>query len=416
MKHTVASIASLMLAVLVSSCAEPAQAPKAGPETARQPVAALPAAKPTPAAKPAAPSSRPATALPTTAPSGPPRILVTVGKAKIMSDRLEGAMAAIKRRWAARKTEPTSERVQQAKEGLYKNWIQEAIIDDYLSKQTLPPEAVEYARRGMAKQAIIDRLIEEYLSNRRAPNREEIEAKAEELLNVNENVQEAIRSYQKFKNWNDEQLELILKLRALEAMATTREKAATFVERHSVSYFDGTKLTVRHLLIAYKPYDPPEVKQAAQRKIRALAKAIRSGKLSFEKIARQHSDCPSAGKGGEFGPFPLSGVPERFAAAANTLKPGGMSGPFETFFGWHFIQLIERTEGDGTVGPNAEKIAKDILQGQVIREIITKSAPDSPVTIHESPTVTAADLVPFQIDRHPTSAPATRPASTRPLP
>ncbi len=63
---------------------------------------------------------------------------------------------------------------------------------------------------------------------------------------------------------------------------------------------------------------------------------------SFEAMAKEYSQGPSAKYGGNLG-FAQRGVmaPE-YEASSLKLKPGEISSPFETQFGLHIVQLIER--------------------------------------------------------------------------
>ena len=62
----------------------------------------------------------------------------------------------------------------------------------------------------------------------------------------------------------------------------------------------------------------------------------------FGEMARQNSEDSSAAKGGDLGwVAPGDTVPE-FERVMNGLKPGEVSQPFQTPFGWHLVQVIER--------------------------------------------------------------------------
>jgi peptidyl-prolyl cis-trans isomerase SurA len=66
----------------------------------------------------------------------------------------------------------------------------------------------------------------------------------------------------------------------------------------------------------------------------------------FASLARANSEDASAAKGGELGWIsPGDTVPE-FERAMNALKPGEISPPVKTPFGWHLIQLFERRTED----------------------------------------------------------------------
>ncbi|MGI9542837.1 MAG: peptidylprolyl isomerase [Cyclobacteriaceae bacterium] len=76
-------------------------------------------------------------------------------------------------------------------------------------------------------------------------------------------------------------------------------------------------------------------------KLREIKKQVENG-ASFEELAKKHSEGPSAPQGGNLG-FQKRGdlVPE-YEATALQLKPGELSEPVESQFGFHLIQLIER--------------------------------------------------------------------------
>ncbi len=69
-------------------------------------------------------------------------------------------------------------------------------------------------------------------------------------------------------------------------------------------------------------------------------------KADFAEIARVHSEDSSAAKGGDLGWLsPGDTVPE-FEREMNTLKPGEISAPVRSPFGWHLIQVMERRNED----------------------------------------------------------------------
>jgi parvulin-like peptidyl-prolyl isomerase len=69
-----------------------------------------------------------------------------------------------------------------------------------------------------------------------------------------------------------------------------------------------------------------------------LINQIRSG-ASFEKLAQQHSQCPSGKNGGDLGFFGLGQMVPAFETAAFTMEPGQVSQPVQTQFGYHIIKV-----------------------------------------------------------------------------
>jgi peptidyl-prolyl cis-trans isomerase SurA len=83
----------------------------------------------------------------------------------------------------------------------------------------------------------------------------------------------------------------------------------------------------------------------ARNRLLALKERLEN-KTDFAALARAHSEDASATRGGDLGWLsPGDTVPE-FERAMNDLKPGEVSGPVQTPFGWHLIQVLERRTED----------------------------------------------------------------------
>ena len=83
----------------------------------------------------------------------------------------------------------------------------------------------------------------------------------------------------------------------------------------------------------------------AKRRILELKERLDHGG-KFEELAKLHSEDASAPSGGDLGwVSPGDTVPE-FEQAFNALKPGQISDPVQTPFGWHLIQVLEHRTQD----------------------------------------------------------------------
>ncbi|MBL8382856.1 MAG: peptidylprolyl isomerase [Burkholderiales bacterium] len=100
-----------------------------------------------------------------------------------------------------------------------------------------------------------------------------------------------------------------------------------------------TQTRVRHILV--RPNELVSQDQA-ERRLRELRERLVNKAAEFADLARLHSNDGSASRGGDLGwVYPGDTVPE-FEKAMNELKPGEISVPVRTQFGWHLIEVLER--------------------------------------------------------------------------
>ena len=96
------------------------------------------------------------------------------------------------------------------------------------------------------------------------------------------------------------------------------------------------QLKLAHILIAF------EADSAQAKRARARADSIRALIVKgrpFEEAAKQFSDDPSGQRGGDLGPFGHGDMVPDFESVAFSLKPGDMSQPVRTRFGYHIIKV-----------------------------------------------------------------------------
>lgn len=123
----------------------------------------------------------------------------------------------------------------------------------------------------------------------------------------------------------------------------------------------------RHILIKTN-----ELVSESEARNRLLALKERlDNKADFAELAKARSEDTSATRGGDLGWLsPGDTVPE-FEAAMNALKPGEISAPVRSTFGWHLIQVLERRTQDMTregQRMNARKALRDRKTDEAYQE------------------------------------------------
>ncbi|KAH1206339.1 Peptidyl-prolyl cis-trans isomerase Pin1 [Glycine max] len=113
----------------------------------------------------------------------------------------------------------------------------------------------------------------------------------------------------------------------------------------------GIEVRASHILIKHEgsrrkaSWKDPEgriikstTRENAVSQLKALRDDIVSGKASFEDIASRFSDCSSAKRGGDLGPFGRGQMQKPFEEATFALKVGEISDIVDTDSGVHIIK------------------------------------------------------------------------------
>lgn len=98
------------------------------------------------------------------------------------------------------------------------------------------------------------------------------------------------------------------------------------------------QVRARHLLLAVPAGADAAVASEAERRIRDVLQQIRSG-ADFADLAQRHSADASAAQGGDLGYFSRGKMVPAFEAVAFALRPGEVSEPVRSPYGWHLIKV-----------------------------------------------------------------------------
>jgi peptidyl-prolyl cis-trans isomerase C len=79
----------------------------------------------------------------------------------------------------------------------------------------------------------------------------------------------------------------------------------------------------------------------SEEEAKELIKQLKAG-ADFLELAKKNSTGPSADSGGDLGYFSRGQMVKPFEDAAFTLKPGEISAPIQTEFGWHVIKVEDK--------------------------------------------------------------------------
>ena len=279
----------------------------------------------------------------TTQPAAAPKVLASVGDAKITSDQVERYLVDV------------------------------------------PPNVPPEARVGMRKR-IMDTLIFMELVHVYAANLK-IECPPEDLTKLKADVAAAaanrkmpVETFMKEMGLTEDRLRDQVVFKKHADNTTSKEKVAAFIKGNT-SYFNGTKVQASHVLIKCEPLASTKEQKAAIAKLEKIAADIQAGTTTFEAAAKAHSACPSGAKGGDLGEFTFDRMVPPFSLTAFEMKVGELSPVVRTRFGFHLIKVTKNTPGTDAATPRATMVAEQALGSVLQNEVFAQALTTCPIVI-----------------------------------
>lgn len=124
------------------------------------------------------------------------------------------------------------------------------------------------------------------------------------------------------------------------------------------------QVKVAHIMLRSTDTDSPEKRAQAEERIREIHKQLTDGTMTFADAALKFSEDESSNtKGGELPQFGTGKMIEEFEDASFGLaKPGDISAPVKSRYGWHIIKSIE------VIPPPTFDAAKGELKSKISRD------------------------------------------------
>lgn len=143
---------------------------------------------------------------------------------------------------------------------------------------------------------------------------------------------------------------------------------------------------VEHIFVALKPGISKADSLAKAQKIRNIYKKIKAG-MPFEEAAKKYSeDRGSSANGGRLPRFTSGRIVPQFVTQIDKLKPGEISGPFQTMYGFHIIKLISRKRPgsfDQEEPKLKERVARDQRGRKSKEAVLSKIKKDNDLRIYQ---------------------------------
>ena len=152
-----------------------------------------------------------------------------------------------------------------------------------------------------------------------------------------------------------------------------------------------TETRARHILL-----QPNAIRDetATREQAAELLEELKGGR-DFAEVAREYSDdSGSANQGGDLGWQPPGGFVPAFEERLDSLDNDEISEPFETQFGWHIVQLIDRRQRDSAEDIARNQARQAIRQrkvGEEYEDWLRRQRAEAYVELRAEPTITQND-------------------------
>jgi len=174
-----------------------------------------------------------------------------------------------------------------------------------------------------------------------------------------------------------------------DTLQTTDEEIMNYYEQHKHDFKQPARARLKFVYLEKKP--SPEDEVNAEREIREIYAEARRG-VDFSRLAQENSDdVTSATKGGDLGFFERGQMVKPFEDVAFSLKPGEISEPFKTPYGWHIVKLEERKKEGEKEKIRARHILLKIEPSEVTLKRLRERAEDFVQALKKIPFEQAAE-------------------------
>lgn len=124
-----------------------------------------------------------------------------------------------------------------------------------------------------------------------------------------------------------------------------------YYDEHKAEFVSEESVSASHILVD------------SEEKANEILADIKAGKISFADAAKKESSCPSKERGGDLGRFGKGQMVPEFDVAVFAMEVGEISGPVQTQFGYHLINLTEKFP--------AEELSFSEVRDQINRKVLT---------------------------------------------
>ena len=271
-------------------------------------------------------------------------------------------------------------------------------------------------QRANSIKQVTPRMTEELISRNlllEAAKAAKTKTNAEELKTTLEQIKGSLPPTVKFEDYikkmghNEKSFEaevaeeLLINFHVQEILSTVKAPTDAELKKHyeenKESFNSKESITASHILLKTDPGSDEKVKSGKLKAIQKLREQLITAKgVGFDKLAKEHSDCPSSARGGDLGSFGRGQMVPAFEKAAFTQKIGDVGEIVETQFGYHLIKVTKKsTAGQRKFEDVKEEISRQLdapKRQKTMQEYIASL--ESKAKITRNPAIKPAESTP----------------------
>ncbi|RZO14547.1 MAG: hypothetical protein EVB09_08705 [Verrucomicrobiaceae bacterium] len=271
-------------------------------------------------------------------------------------------------------------------------------------------------QRANSIKQVTPRMTEELISRNlllEAAKAAKTKTNAEELKTTLEQIKGSLPPTVKFEDYikkmghNEKSFEaevaeeLLINFHVQEILSAVKAPTDAELKKHyeenKESFNSKESITASHILLKTDPGSDEKVKSGKLKAIQKLREQLITAKgVGFDKLAKEHSDCPSSARGGDLGSFGRGQMVPAFEKAAFTQKIGDVGEVVETQFGYHLIKVTKKsTAGQRKFEDVKEEISRQLdapKRQKTMQEYIASL--ESKAKITRNPAIKPAESTP----------------------
>lgn len=151
-------------------------------------------------------------------------------------------------------------------------------------------------------------------------------------------------------------------------LTVDEQEAREYYEQYKKRYEIKEQVRASHILLKVDAKADKKVDEAARKRALDIYRQAIKKDADFAELARKYSQGPTASRGGDLSYFPRGRMVPEFEEVAFKMKPGEISKPVRTQFGWHIIKVVDHKEGRQRPFEEVRESIEKLLRNKKVRK------------------------------------------------